>query len=99
MYYGFTVYPGFEFFRRLFENQLGPANADSLHAPIVLVAGASATVAACFGVCPAEVLRIRMVAKPAQYGNGNDLREALAAVSAEAALAEQRLIELLYSGF
>lgn len=31
---------------------------------LVVLAGATATVFACFGVCPAEACRIRMVANP-----------------------------------
>lgn len=99
LYYGATVYPGFEFFRRLFEFQLGAATAASFNGPLVICAGACATVAACFGVCPAEVVRIRMVSKPEQYGNGNDIGGALAAISAEAEAASTPLVQLLYSGF
>ena len=105
-YYGATVYPGFEFFRRTFDLQLGPALAASLHAPahlpspawrgggpspppqphplsaarpsqVVLLSGACATVVACLGVCPAEVVRIRMVSRPEAYGGGTPPTETL----------------------
>ncbi|KAJ1630746.1 mitochondrial carrier domain-containing protein, partial [Pavlovales sp. CCMP2436] len=62
-WYGMTVYPGYEFFSRLFEQTAGSA-ATSLHAPIVIFSGASATVLACIGVCPMEAARIRAVAQP-----------------------------------
>lgn len=99
IYYGATVYPGFEFFRRFFESIVGPAGSVVYHAPIVLLGGAASTVVACFGVCPAEVVRIRMVSKPAQYGNGNNIAEALDTISAEAEAAKSSLVRLLYSGF
>lgn len=62
LWYGVTVYPGYEFFKRLFLALASPAIADAFRAPLVLLAGAAATVFACFGVCPAEACRIRMVA-------------------------------------
>lgn len=62
-WYGMTVYPGYEFFSRLFERLAG-SGASSLHAQIVLISGACATVVACFGVCPMEAARIRAVAQP-----------------------------------
>lgn len=99
IYYGATVYPGFEFFRRLFESILGPVASVTFHAPVVLLGGAASTVIACFGVCPAEVVRIRMVSKPQQYGNGNNIGEALGTISAEAAAAKTSLVNLLYAGF
>lgn len=99
VFYGATVYPGFELFEQIFDNALGPTLAASLHAPVVLLGGACATVVACFGVCPAEVFRIRMVSKPAQYGNGNDMIAALSVVQKEATAAGVSLVEFLYSGF
>lgn len=62
IWYGVTVYPGYEFFKRTFLGLAGPILAEQLRAPLVLLAGAAATVIACFGVCPAEACRIRMVA-------------------------------------
>lgn len=62
LWYGITVYPGYEFFKRLFLSLAGPVIVESFRVPLVLLAGAAATVFACFGVCPAEACRIRMVA-------------------------------------
>ncbi|EKX36267.1 hypothetical protein GUITHDRAFT_79015, partial [Guillardia theta CCMP2712] len=53
-WYGLTVYPGYEMFKRMF---------------IAMAAGAASTAVACLGVCPAEVTRIRMVSNPS-YGSG-----------------------------
>ncbi|CAE7214031.1 mcfN [Symbiodinium natans] len=58
LWYGITVYPGYEFFKRLY---LSLIPNESLRVLLVLLAGATATVFACFGVCPAEACRIRMV--------------------------------------
>lgn len=55
LWYGITVYPGYELFKRLFIGMVGPLNAALFRVPLVLVAGASATFFACIGVCPAEV--------------------------------------------
>lgn len=54
-WYGITVYPGYELFKRLFIGMVGPLNAALFRVPLVLAAGASATCFACIGVCPAEV--------------------------------------------
>lgn len=70
IWYGVTVYPGYEFFKRFFLAVAGPILAEQFRAPLVLLAGASATVIACFGVCPAEACRIRMVADPSLSGRG-----------------------------
>eukprot|EP00931_Biecheleriopsis_adriatica_P105195 TRINITY_DN79764_c0_g1_i1.p1 TRINITY_DN79764_c0_g1~~TRINITY_DN79764_c0_g1_i1.p1 ORF type:complete len:647 (+),score=122.80 TRINITY_DN79764_c0_g1_i1:32-1972(+) len=70
LWYGITVYPGYEFFKRLFLALATPAIADSFRAPLVLLAGAAATVFACIGVCPAEACRIRMVADSNLRGQG-----------------------------
>jgi len=91
LYYGITVYPGYEFFKRLFITLAGPALAASFRAPLVLLAGASATVIACLGVCPAEAIRIRMVADSSLRGQG--LAEVLSVVS------EQDGLWSLYDGF
>ncbi|CAK9115834.1 unnamed protein product [Durusdinium trenchii] len=61
LWYGITVYPGYEFFKRLF---LSLFPQEELRVLLVLLSGAVATVFACFGVCPAEACRIRMVADP-----------------------------------
>jgi len=63
-WYGLTVYPGYEFFKRAFFLLVGPTLAVDLRTPLVLAAGATATFFACLGVCPAEAVRIRMVADP-----------------------------------
>lgn len=63
-WYGMTVYPGYEFFSRFYDRLAGPASAEHLHTPIVLLSGACATIIACLGVCPAEAARIRIVAQP-----------------------------------
>lgn len=55
MWYGVTVYPGYELFKRLYIGLAGPLNAALFRVPLVLAAGATATVFACIGVCPAEV--------------------------------------------
>jgi len=70
LWYGITVYPGYEFFKRLFFAFVGQAVADSFRVPLVLLAGATATVFACFGVCPAETCRIRMVSDGNFKGQG-----------------------------
>lgn len=61
LWYGITVYPGYEFFKRLF---FGLFPQEEIRVFLVLLSGAVATVFACFGVCPAEACRIRMVADP-----------------------------------
>lgn len=68
MFYGATVYPGYEFFKRALTSAVSPAAALQYHAPLVVLAGALATVIACLGVCPAEALRIRMVANAETFG-------------------------------
>lgn len=57
LWYGITVYPGYELFKRLYIGLAGPLNAGVFRVPLVLAAGASATLFACIGVCPAEVSR------------------------------------------
>ena len=46
------------------------AAAQELRVLLVLLSGAVATVFACFGVCPAEACRIRMVADPELNAKG-----------------------------
>jgi len=67
LWYGITVYPGYELLKRLLEATAGSANAVEFHGPLVVCAGALATTIACVGVCPAETCRIRMVAQPLRY--------------------------------
>ncbi|KAJ8609897.1 hypothetical protein CTAYLR_005551 [Chrysophaeum taylorii] len=59
-YYGVTVYPGFELLTRLAPHHLSRPT-------IVLASGALATLIACVGACPAEAVRIRIVADPETY--------------------------------
>lgn len=70
LFYGITVYPGYEFFKRLYLAIAGPVVVSSFRVPLVLLAGASATVIACIGVCPAEAVRIRMVSDDSLRGDG-----------------------------
>ena len=66
-WYGATVYPGFEFLTRCFATAFP---GEGFHAPIVLLSGALATIGACVGACPAETVRIRVVADPEKYATG-----------------------------
>ncbi|CAM9366497.1 unnamed protein product [Discosporangium mesarthrocarpum] len=75
LWYGVTVYPGYELFKRLYMSMVGPIMASTFRVPLVLAAGATATVVACFGVCPAEAVRIRQVADPSVGGFGSALRQ------------------------
>ncbi|CAM9642860.1 unnamed protein product [Chrysoparadoxa australica] len=88
-WYGISVYPGYELFKRLFLSWVGDENALLYRAPLVVAAGAAATCIACIGVCPAEAVRIRQVADPA-VGTS---REALAKVVEEGGWGR------LYEGF
>jgi len=63
-WYGLTVYPGYELLKRVLISLAGEINGERYHVPLVLLAGALATVVACIGVCPAEAARIRIVAQP-----------------------------------
>jgi len=60
-WYGATVYPGYEFFKRKLLSLCRPRLAAKIRVPLVLLAGAIATFFACIGVCPAESVRIRSV--------------------------------------
>eukprot|EP00752_Nemacystus_decipiens_P006152 g5550.t1 len=75
LWYGITVYPGYELFKRLFIELVGPLNAALFRVPLVLAAGATATCFACIGVCPAEAVRIRQVADPAVGGMPSAIRQ------------------------
>jgi len=63
-WYGLTVYPGYELLKRELVSLAGETYAETFHVPLVLMAGALATVVACIGVTPAETARIRIVAQP-----------------------------------
>jgi len=60
-WYGATVYPGYEYFKRKLLSLCRPRLAAKIRVPLVLLAGAIATFFACIGVCPAEAVRIRTV--------------------------------------
>jgi len=77
LWYGVTVYPGYEFFKRLYVS-LCPI--EDLKVFLVLLAGATATIFACIGVCPAEACRIRQVCGEER----RSLPEVLDVISAEA---------------
>ena len=62
--YGVSVYPGYEFFRRFFFELAGPQLELVARVPLVLLAGATATVFTCFLITPFETVRIRMVEDP-----------------------------------
>ncbi|CAE7226816.1 mcfN [Symbiodinium natans] len=62
-WYGASVFPGYELFKRKLMEVVGPRKAVSLRVPTILLAGAMATFFACIGVCPAEAIRIRTVAE------------------------------------
>jgi len=81
LWYGVTVYPGYEFFKRTFLALAGPAIVESFRVPLVLLSGATATVVACFGVCPAEACRIRMVADGSL--KGQNLVEVVGKIAAQ----------------
>ena len=67
--YGVCVYPGYEFFKRLFFEWAGAEATLQLRIPLVLLAGAVATFFTCFAITPFEAVRIRMVECPA-YAKG-----------------------------
>jgi len=62
--YGVSVYPGYEFFKRLAFELAGPQGVLEYRVPLVLGAGALATVFTCFLITPFEAVRIRMVERP-----------------------------------
>jgi len=81
LWYGVTVYPGYEFFKRLLLGLAGPLASESERVLLVILAGALATVIACFGVCPAEACRIRMVAD--QNFKDKGLLDAVSTIAAQ----------------
>jgi hypothetical protein len=52
-WYGMTVYPGYEFLKRLFIAMVGDSADRVYHVYLVILAGACSTAVACVGVCPA----------------------------------------------
>ena len=67
--YGVSVYPGYEFAKRLLFGLAGSTITLEYRVPLVLLAGALATVLTCFLITPFEALRIRMVECPAYAPN------------------------------
>jgi solute carrier family 25 phosphate transporter 3 len=63
IWYGVTVYPLYDVFKHYIFKYMGPIQSTAYHTPVVLLAGAMATIVACFGVCPCEKVRIRTVAQ------------------------------------
>merc|ERR1719203_955509 len=55
------VFPLYEIFKRKLLALCGPRRGEMLRVPLVLLSGATATIFACIGVCPAEAVRIRTV--------------------------------------
>lgn len=92
-YYGLTVYPGYEYWSRMLSSIVTSAQAIEYRAAIVLLAGALATLVACIGVCPAEALRIRVVADPSRF-EGDNLVGMAQRVSRE-----EGSYSVLYNGF
>ena len=52
-----TVYPGYEFFKRLFLEFAGAQLALDARVPLIIAAGATATVFTCFAITPFEAVR------------------------------------------
>ena len=62
--YGACLYPGYEFFQRLFFHWAGAEAVTEGRVPLVLLSGAVATFFTCFAITPFEAVRIRMVEYP-----------------------------------
>jgi len=62
--YGIIVYPGYELLKRYFFALAGEQAVLQFRVPLVLAAGALATVAVSFVLTPFEAVRIRMVERP-----------------------------------
>lgn len=62
--YGVSVYPGYELAKRVLFALAGPTAVLEARVPLVLVAGALATIVTCFLITPFEAVRIRMVECP-----------------------------------
>merc|ERR1719420_2378921 len=82
--YGATIYPGYEFWKRYFFSLAGPAAMVTNRVPLVLLAGAVATILTCFFITPFETVRIRMVEQP---GFAPTLKGAFDRMKAEGGLA------------
>lgn len=66
-WYGLSVYPCYDFFKRLITENLTPAFVTIHTNDIALIAGALASIVACVGLAPMEICRIRTVAQPEKY--------------------------------
>ena len=62
--YGVSVYPGYELWKRVLFEMAGPMALYEYRVPLVLLAGALATIVTCFLITPFEAVRIRMVDDP-----------------------------------
>jgi len=62
--YGVSVYPGYEFWKRTLFELAGQQVQLVARVPLVLLAGAIATIFTCFLITPFETVRIRMVEEP-----------------------------------
>ena len=62
--YGMSVYPGYELWKRVLFEMAGPMALYEYRVPLVLLAGALATIVTCFLITPFEAVRIRMVDDP-----------------------------------
>ena len=67
--YGVSVYPGYELAKRVLFELAGPTGVLEARIPLVLLAGALATIVTCFLITPFEALRIRMVECPGYAPN------------------------------
>lgn len=62
--YGLSVYPGYELLKRVAFELAGPQGVLEYRVPLVLGAGALATMFTCLLITPWEAVRIRMVERP-----------------------------------
>ncbi|KAL3917263.1 MAG: hypothetical protein SGPRY_006473 [Prymnesium sp.] len=67
--YGVCVYPLYELFKRYLFEVAGSELVLGARSPLVLLAGALATILTCFAITPFEAVRIRMVECP-KYASG-----------------------------
>ena len=88
--YGVSVYPGYELAKRSLFAFAGPTATLEWRVPLVLLAGALATVVTCFLITPFEAVRVRMVECP---GYAPDLAAALRRYASEGSVLS------LYDGF
>ena len=67
IWYGLSVYPSYEFFKRILLSIVPASLLLSQSSNISLISGALAAVVACVGLAPIEASRIRAVAEPEIY--------------------------------